>query len=235
MTVSEFYLPTDELHEKIVFCDFDGTITKEETFVAVLKQFSPKLAEEIIPQIYDMTITLREGVRKILEDIPSEKVPEIIEFIRGKEIRKGFEQFLDFLKIHQVPFVIISGGLLDIVLTVIGDRKAKVEAIYALEIDTSHEKIRIISPYEDDNELLSKPKVMALYQAKETVAIGDSITDLNMAMEADIVFARGRLAEYLQDRNKSYYEWNNFVDVMNHLRTYWGVWRNEPRNKKPTG
>ena len=29
-----------------VFCDFDGTITVEETFVSVLKHFAPELSEE---------------------------------------------------------------------------------------------------------------------------------------------------------------------------------------------
>lgn len=81
------------------------------------------MSHEIISQIYDMKITLREGVKRILEDIPSEKIELIPEFVRGKEIRKGFEQFLDFLKLHQVPFVIASGGLRSVVLEVIGNLK----------------------------------------------------------------------------------------------------------------
>lgn len=230
MQPSEFHIPED-LHEKIVFCDFDGTITKEETFVAVLQQFSPLLAEELIPQIYDRKITLRDGVRRMIEDIPSSKVPEIIEFVRGKEIRKGFLPFLEFLKKHRIPFVVVSGGLMDVVKTVLGDLQAHIKDIYAVELDTSGSNVKAISPYEDDTELVSKPKVMSLYSAKETVAIGDSLTDLNMSMEADIVFARGRLAEYLTQKGRHFYEWHNFIDVMNQLRTYWGFYEEERRNK----
>jgi 2-hydroxy-3-keto-5-methylthiopentenyl-1-phosphate phosphatase len=62
---------------KIVFCDFDGTITAQETFVAVLKEFAPELATELIPQMYALKVTLREGVRKILESIPSSRLPAL--------------------------------------------------------------------------------------------------------------------------------------------------------------
>lgn len=55
----------------VVFCDFDGTITSKETFVEMLKIFSPELSSQIIPQLYEKKITIREGVRKMVEAIPS--------------------------------------------------------------------------------------------------------------------------------------------------------------------
>lgn len=33
----------------IIFCDFDGTITAEETFVAMLKEFAPEKAGKLYP------------------------------------------------------------------------------------------------------------------------------------------------------------------------------------------
>ena len=33
-------MASPEPHRRIVFCDFDGTITAEETFVGMLKQFA---------------------------------------------------------------------------------------------------------------------------------------------------------------------------------------------------
>ena len=71
----------------VVFCDFDGTITAEETFVAMLKHFAPEISAEIMPLLYERKMTLREGVRKMLESIPSHFYPEIIEFARTKKVR----------------------------------------------------------------------------------------------------------------------------------------------------
>ncbi len=224
MHLSQFHLPDDTLYERIVFCDFDGTITRQETFVEVLNHFSPRLAQEIIPRIYNREITLREGVRSIVQDIPANRLPDIIEFVRDKPIRKGFDKLLDFLAENGVPLVIISGGLLDIVNAVLGEYTAKIHAVYALKLDATGEKIQVISPVEDEFELVSKPSIMKLFNYKESVAIGDSITDVAMSLEADIVFARDRLAGYLLERSKPFFEWNNFVDVANHLKTLWNLY-----------
>lgn len=58
--------------------------------------------------------------------------------------------------------------------------------------------------YEGDTELIAKVQVMAEYAAEQTIAIGDSITDLNMALHASIVFARDRLAKHLDEHQKPY-------------------------------
>jgi 2-hydroxy-3-keto-5-methylthiopentenyl-1-phosphate phosphatase len=97
--------------KRIVFCDFDGTITVEESFVAVLKKFAPELSAQLLPQMYTRQITLREGVRKILESIPSSRYPKILDFTQPQPIRPGFVELLDFLEAEKVPLVIVSGGL----------------------------------------------------------------------------------------------------------------------------
>jgi 2-hydroxy-3-keto-5-methylthiopentenyl-1-phosphate phosphatase len=54
------------------------------------------------------------------------------------------------------------------------------------------------------------------------VAIGDSITDLNMTMAATVVFARDRLCHYLDEAQQSYIAWNDFHDVRQALVKRWG-------------
>ena len=48
---------------------------------------------------------------------------------------------------------------------------------------------------------------MAKYPADEKIAIGDSVTDINMSLAADLVFARDRLIQYLDAENKPYVRW----------------------------
>ncbi|MEA5571177.1 HAD-IB family phosphatase [Calothrix sp. UHCC 0171] len=204
---------------RIVFCDFDGTITAQETFVAVLKEFAPELAAELIPQMYALKITLREGVRRILESIPSSRLPEIIEFTRNQPMREGLPELLDFLDSQDIPFVVASGGLREMVEAVMGDLVQRVKAIHAIDIDTSISHFQVISPYEGETELVDKVKVMEMYPADVKIAIGDSVTDLNMALSTPLVFARDRLAQYLSDRNKSYIAWNDFFDVLHALKS----------------
>jgi 2-hydroxy-3-keto-5-methylthiopentenyl-1-phosphate phosphatase len=209
--------------KRIVFCDFDGTITTEETFVALLRQFTPDLANELMPQIYDKQLTLREGVRRLLTSIRSDQYRAIVEFAQSKTIRPGFDRFLDFLETYQVPFVLISGGVTVIVETVIGARKSRMAGLHAIDLDTSTEFLQPISRFEAGSEFVAKVNVMAEYPCDEAIAIGDSITDLNMAMAAPVVFARDRLAVYLAEAHKPYYSWDNFDDIRQQLAQSWGV------------
>lgn len=207
--------------KRIVFCDFDGTITAEETFVAVLRHFAPDLSAQLIPEMYARRLTLREGVRQILESIPSSRYPDILEFTRPQPIRPGFPELLDFLQNWGVPMVVISGGLRGMVEIVLGSLVDRVYAIHAVDVDTRGSCLRAISDYEDGTELVAKVKVMEEYPVEERIAIGDSLTDLNMALEVPVVFARDRLAEYLDEQRKPYIPWNDFLEVRDRLAELW--------------
>jgi 2-hydroxy-3-keto-5-methylthiopentenyl-1-phosphate phosphatase len=207
--------------ERIVFCDFDGTITAQETFVAILKQFTPKLAADLIPKMYRLELTLREGVLQMLEAMPSTAYAEILEFASAQPLRPGLPEFLNFLQVQSVPFVVITGGLKGMVEAAISDLLPQVHTVHGAEIDTTGAYFKVTSPALGDTELVSKVDIMKRYSAKQTVAIGDSVTDLKMALSADMVFARDRLAEYLGDRNVVYHPWNDFHDIQKTLAKLW--------------
>ena len=203
--------------QRIIFCDFDGTITDQETAVAMMNQFAPEVAAKILPEIFAQRISLKQGIREIWESIASCRYEEMIEVSRTKKIRPGFVELLDFVAEHNIHLVVVSGGLRCMIETVLADLLDRVEAIYALDIDLSGEYLRLASEFTGETELLDKVKVIQQYQPEVAIAIGDSLTDLNMAMHVDIVFARSRLAQYLDNRQKSYIPWNNFFDVINYL------------------
>jgi len=194
----------------------------------MLKEFTPQLSEQLMPQMYARRLTLREGVRQLLESISSADYPKIIEYAKFKPIRPGLEELLDFLDAQNVPFVVVSGGLQGMVETVLSQAgrgatslRERVAAIYAVNVDTTGEFLRVISEFEGDTELVSKVQVMALHPAQEQIAIGDSVTDLNMALHAPVVFARDRLIQYLDEHEHPYIPWNDFFDVREQLSQRW--------------
>jgi 2-hydroxy-3-keto-5-methylthiopentenyl-1-phosphate phosphatase len=199
--------------KRIVFCDFDGTITVDETFVAMITKFAPTAADRLLPEIYAQRVTLRDGVRQMLESIPSSSYPQIISFMRSQPIRAGFGDFLDFLKTEQIPIVVISGGLQIMVETTLAPYLDRITAVRAIEVDTTGAYLQASSRYEDGTEMVAKAQIMAKYAADETIAIGDSITDWNMALAADYVFARPPLTAYLDTQNKAYFTWDDFLDI----------------------
>ncbi len=214
-------LISNSVQDRIVFCDFDGTITAQETFIAVLKRFAPELSAELMPRMYALEITLREGVRHILESIPSVAYPEIIQWVAAQPQRSGLPDFLQFLQRQQVPFVVITGGLQAMVEAALAPVASQVEAIYGLQVNTAAKYFQIASPAEGETELVSKVDLMNRHPAQETIIIGDSVTDLNMALAGDLVFARDRLAQYLDERNVTYQSWTDFHDIQRALTQRW--------------
>ena len=210
------------MKKTIVFSDFDGTITLHDTFVDLLKKFStPGLADRLMAQMYAQTLTLRKGVTQLLESIPSDQYLNIIEFSKTHPIRSGFPEFLDFLESHDVPCVVVSGGIRIMVETVLEEFKPRLAGLHAVDLDASGDYFNVIPNYAGETELVAKVNIMAKYEFDQSIAIGDSITDFNMAMAADLVFARDRLAKYLDEQGKSYVPWNDFFEIRDYLDQYW--------------
>ncbi|MFO7963930.1 MAG: HAD-IB family phosphatase [Desulfobacterales bacterium] len=206
---------------KIVFCDFDGTITVDETFVGMLSRFAPERMKAFRRNFSEGSVTLREGVPRVVESIPSAKYPEMVAYVRDKDIRPGFRDFLEFLNGLGIPFVVISGGLLDSVNTRLAAYNGLIHAVYAADVDNSGEYVKVVSRFEEGDELVAKVRVMSLYRFEACAVIGDGATDRNMALNASLVFARDRLAVFLEKNGYDYIPWNDFYDIEDHLKRRW--------------
>jgi 2-hydroxy-3-keto-5-methylthiopentenyl-1-phosphate phosphatase len=206
---------------RILFCDFDGTITSIETFVEMFRTIVPQHMAEIIPELKAFRMTLREGVSRLLESIPSERYEEVLATVRDRERRDGFEELIDFLDSKGVPLVVISGGLECLVRENLGELTERVHSIFAARVETDGEFLRPVSRWLGDTELVSKVKVMEQFRYDQSVAIGDGITDFYMAEKADLVFARDGLARYLSDKGVPYEPWEDFFDVIRYLEIAW--------------
>jgi 2-hydroxy-3-keto-5-methylthiopentenyl-1-phosphate phosphatase len=208
-------------YKSMVFCDFDGTITAEETFVGMLRQFSTVDYNQTERLLSQGKISLRDAVRRQVESIPCEQYPRVLDYIRDKDLRTGFADLLDFLYFQGIPLVVVSGGLLASVRSRLATYVQRIHAIHAAQIDCRGAYLKIVSDYESDTEVVAKTKVMAGYRCQTSILIGDGITDLNPALSADLVFARDRLCRYLTERGKAFVRWEDFYDIINHLQKRW--------------
>ncbi|MBD2576716.1 HAD-IB family phosphatase [Oscillatoria sp. FACHB-1406] len=207
--------------QPVVFCDFDGTITAVETFAGMLKALAPEVAARVMPELYARRMTLRDGVREMLEALPSDRYAEVIGYADNKPVREGFLEFVAFLQEREIPFVIVSGGVRAMVERVVNRLEVKgqplrnlVTEIVGVRVETDGEFLRVPpQAFEGETELVAKVRVMEKYSGREWVAIGDSVTDINMAIAANRVFARDRLLDYLETEGKSCIPWNNFFDI----------------------
>lgn len=203
-----------------VFCDFDGTITAAETFALMMKDLVPEVAARILPQLYKRQLTLRSGVRQVIASMPAHLWEPMIHHADHTPIRPGLPALLDFLDAHHIPLHVVSGGVKAMVERVLEREglRDRVASITAMTVTTAQGYLHIPpQPYESDEELVAKVQVMATYPAQTRIAIGDSLTDINMALAADVVFARDRLVGYLTEAQKPFQPWTDFFAVQRSL------------------
>jgi len=208
---------------RAIFCDFDGTISSGETFVKVLRTFAPDLAAELIPKIHSFDVTLREGVTRMLQSIPSSQWEQVVSCADDVPLRDGFAELVRWAARHDIPFVVVSGGLDAMIRRKLGPLLDEITDLHAVRIDPSGEHLRVISPFADEQELVAKVRVMRHHPAAERVAIGDSTTDVRMSQQAELVFARDRLCGQLDERGVDWQAWEDFHDIRRALAERWGL------------
>lgn len=213
-----------------VFCDFDGTITEKDNIINIMKEFAPPEWDEIKNKILSQQISIQEGVGKMFSLLPSSLKEDIIKFtLENGKIRTGFQEFVDYLKKENIPLYIVSGGI-DFFVQPVLEKYGPFDAIYCNGSDFSGETIKILWPYSCDDECENscgccKPSIMRKLEAGDTynIVIGDSVTDLEAAKQADLVIARDLLQEKSKEMNLNYHEFETFYECIEILKNVNGV------------
>ena len=209
----------------IIFCDFDGTITKSDNIISIMKQFAPPEWEEVKDDILSQKVSIQDGVTTLFSLLPSSKQKEITDFILKKaEIREGFADFISFVKESGIKLYIVSGGIDFFVLPILREFVEE-ELVFCNESDFTGANIKILWPHRCDENCTNncgccKPSLMRRLAKEEdkTIVIGDSITDLQAAKIADKVVARDFLMEKCKELNLQYEPFDTFYDVMEILK-----------------
>lgn len=207
-----------EHFSRVVFCDFDGTITVNETLRKVFKHFLGEAGAKIIAQLDTGEITLRETLIRLVALLRSDQKQEIIDYISPEPVRPGFSELLDYLQDVNIPFVVVSSGFGFYIEHMLAPWREKIHAVHALQIDTSGEMMQLRITHNHPFEAMAKEWVMNEYDCDERIAIGDALSDFNMAEAAQIVFARATLLKEMQSKQKPVNAYEDFFDVLNAMK-----------------
>ena len=207
------------MYKKIVFLDFDGTITSEETLVGVMNRLvSKEDFEKQYAAAMKEKMTISQMLKTFFREIPSSRISDVMDYIESVSIRPGFQEFLDYMNELKIPVVVISGGLKQMVYSKLEKYRAQILDIYCVDVDLSGPYMNLVSKFDDGNELLKKTDVMGFYDFQKSISIGDSHTDMKIAIAADQVFARDELADFMRDLGKPYEKWEDFYDIVKSMK-----------------
>ncbi|WP_226668454.1 2-hydroxy-3-keto-5-methylthiopentenyl-1-phosphate phosphatase [Metabacillus litoralis] len=212
------------MKNKVIICDFDGTITETDNIIAIMKKFAPPEWDSLKNGVLSQEISIREGVGKMFQLLPSFKKNDIIDYIlEHAEIRTGFKDFVQYTKDKNIPLFIVSGGIDFFVYPLLKDLIDE-DKIYCNRANFTNEQIEIEWPYSCDDHCdnecgCCKPSLIRKLTDKEQskIVIGDSITDLQAAKLGDFVIARDLLLEKSKELNLPHKPFTTFYDVIDIL------------------
>jgi 2,3-diketo-5-methylthio-1-phosphopentane phosphatase len=166
--------------------------------------------------------------------IPFDDCFEVLE--KGLEIDPGFRQFQKFCVDNNIPFHVISAGLKPILRkvldTFLGEEQSKNIDIVANDAVIKDDGSSWKPVWRHDTEL-GHDKALSINEGREEAAltcedgtiplivfIGDGVSDLPAARQADVLFARKglRLEEYCIENKIPYVGFDTFADVEKEIK-----------------
>ncbi|MGI6203662.1 MAG: HAD-IB family phosphatase [Anaerovoracaceae bacterium] len=210
-------------YENIIFLDFDGTVTCEETLSGAMMRVIPaSVMAEYSKKLRNREISLTETLHAAFDTMDSEKLGIMLDYYSKVPLRDHFGEFLDLAEKLGIPVVLLSGGLEPFVEATIKPFRDKFLDVYYVKVDMSGGKMKLISDHEGDGYLLMKDEVMKNYDYDHAIAVGDGITDVEMAKASDLVFARDDLAKAMDAAGGEYVPWEDFGDIIAELKRRFG-------------
>lgn len=213
--------------------DFDGTIFMQDTGHVLFDSYG---CGEERRQILDEQIKTGErSFRDVSEEmwgslrVPFEDGFAVME--KTLEIDPDFQKFHRFCIDNNIPFNVISAGLKPVLRKVLdkflGEEESKRIQIVANEAEISEDGSLWKPVWRHDTEL-GHDKALSITEARELaqlecedgtipliVFIGDGVSDLPAARQADVLFARRglRLEEYCVEHKIPYIPFDTFADI----------------------
>lgn len=244
-------MTSDLVHQDaqfIVFTDFDGTITTEDSNDHMTDNlgYGRKKRRELNIEVLGGKTTFRDAFKDMIESVSAKHSFEECREIVKKNIKldPGFKDFLEWCKSANVPVVIVSSGMVPIIRAILENLIGKEEAdkiqIVANEADISkgsgpgqwtikyrhpesgfgHDKDRCISPY---RSLTKRPIIFFC---------GDGVSDISAARSADCLFAKVKegtgndLVKHCEREGIKHVEFESFLEVRDHVQSVVGRKKN---------
>jgi 2,3-diketo-5-methylthio-1-phosphopentane phosphatase len=202
----------------IIFTDFDGTITKIDSLNMVLDEFSVSDWRSIEDRVTMHEISEKEALQAEFDlvKVPLRKALELLK--KNAVIDLTFIPFIEWCKSNNIELIILSGGFkvfIETIFTKFGINDLKV---YSNSLNVDNNTWKVVQPdLPKINNLCNHCKTHHLVKARErgykTIYIGDGNTDRCPAENADIVFAKNSLAQYLRNKKRKFFEFQNFNDI----------------------
>jgi 2-hydroxy-3-keto-5-methylthiopentenyl-1-phosphate phosphatase len=202
----------------LVQCDFDGTVTEEDTSFFLLDTFAQGDWRRLLREYKEHRISVGEFNTKAFSMINADK-PTLVKALDNKiKVRVGFQELVNYCRRKSCRLVIVSNGLdfyIEATLKNLGLNNLEVHAARA-SFHPEGMEVQYVGP---DGKRLEDGFKEAYIQSflnlgYRVIYVGNGDSDFAPAKYAHYVFATGELLAYCRENNLNYKPFENFIDVI---------------------
>ena len=205
----------------LVQCDFDGTVTEEDTSFFLLDAFAQGDWRRLLREYKEHRISVGEFNTKAFAMVKADK-PTLLGTLKGKiKVRDGFHELVNYCRRRGFRLVIVSNGLdfyIEATMKDLGLNNLEVHAARA-SFHPEGMEVQYVGP---DGKRLEDGFKEAYIQSflkleYRVIYVGNGDSDFAPAKYAHHVFATGELLAYCRENNLNYKPFENFIDVVSDI------------------
>ncbi|GMM33326.1 putative phosphoric monoester hydrolase [Saccharomycopsis crataegensis] len=236
----EFYRQVEKA-DHIVFSDFDGTITLQDSndFLTDTLGMGYETRKGLNDEILYKKTSFRDGFQQMLDSVHT-PWPECIEYLKNHiDLDTGFKDFYEWCLAHNVLVVIVSSGMKPIIhnllvkllngednvynqhpleiiandVKITDEQKQSWDIVYRDTTDFGHDKSIEIKKIINYKNSFAASKNQS--HKVHYFYCGDGVSDLSAARESELLFAKSGkdLIKYCEAEKIPYTTFQSFKDI----------------------
>jgi 2-hydroxy-3-keto-5-methylthiopentenyl-1-phosphate phosphatase len=205
------------------FCDFDGTITREDVIDRVLEEYADPAWREIEQSWLKGEMGSRDCLAEQTKLIKAKK-DELLGFVEGIGIDETFVDFARYCRDKAIEIVVLSDGIDLFIKSILNRYELEGIKVFSNGLACTNGHFEMTFPYFrkdcSSRSGICKCKIMAGLSHPESlnILVGDGRSDFCIATRADLTFAKSALLDFCRDEKIPHIEHREFGDIVRWLR-----------------
>lgn len=207
----------------IFISDFDGTLTRKDFYEIAAKDFPPAKIKDLEEQWSSGKIGVFRFLELIFKSIGKSE-EEIQRDMFTIPFEQGAKKVIEKVRTLGGRFVILSAGADYYIEKLL--RHHGIDGIEIISNKGTYQDGGIVlttdrnSPYFSEISGIDKEKVVSSFKGKyeKIFYAGDGLPDFQAALSADVIFARSKLAELLENYGKEFIRYSDYGEIAEHIK-----------------
>lgn len=202
----------------LIYCDFDGTVSKEDTVKKFLNTFASEKWLDVEKLWEDGAIGSKECLLRQIELVREIAEDELEDFLLSLEIDETFCEFYDYIKSMNTKLIILSDGFDLFIKRTLEKYGISDIEFYSNSLVYKDKRLKVQFLNSDINCIRHSGmcKCSKITQ-QDFYYIGDGLSDVCIAKKARTSFAKHNLRKYFDENKIAYIPFESFKDITDYF------------------